>query len=182
MSRLFIAVFALVLSACSVMQVTPVDPVTGYFKTNKQASTIVNKPVDLDTLKSLLLIPDQYFVQGQIENIKYFDQLITLDDLEKEIIINGLQDKITDVKSKIGINKAATAYKPFLWFRYDTRSEKNKEYGQFILTDPKTQEDIFIAEVYLDRVWAGVHDNNTWYPLFNEMIKYIEEHSKTYRK
>jgi hypothetical protein len=164
------------------MQVTTVDPETGYFKTKKQAVTIVNKAVDLDSMRELLLVPDQEFVLGQIGNIGYFSNIMTFNDLEKAIIVNGLQDKVPDVRNKIGINKAANEYRPFLWFRFATRGSGNKEYGQFILTDPKTLEDIFTAEIHLDYLWAGVNDQHTWYPLFNELIKYIEANSKTYRK
>jgi hypothetical protein len=174
--------FFLALTACSSMQVATVEPETGYFKAKKQAATIVSKQKNLDSMKDLILIPDEDFVKGQINNIGYFDKVITFDDLENEIIVNNLQDKVPSVRNKIGINKAAKEYKPFIWFRFDTRGSGNDKYAQFILTDPKTLEDIFISEIHLDYLWAGVNDQYTWYPLFNEMIKYIEANSKTYRK
>jgi hypothetical protein len=182
MKKLIIAGFLLLLTACSSMQVTTVDPETGYFEAKKQAVTIVSKRRNLDAIKELILVPDEDFVKGQINNIEYFNEVITFDDLEKAIIVNGLQDKVPSVRNKIGINKAANEYKPFLWFRFDTRGSGNSEYAQFILTDPKTLEDIFISEIHLDYLWAGVNDQYTWYPLFNEMIKYIDANSKTYRK
>lgn len=182
MKKLIFAGMVLLFSACTSMQVSEVDPQTGYFKAGKQAQTIVKKRVDLDSMKSLLLIPDEDFIRGQIENIKYFDEIMTYDDLEKEIIKNDLQDKITDVRNKIGINKASKEYKWFLWFRFDTRGSGNKKYAQFILTNPETLDDIFVSEIHLDYVVTGVNDQYTWYPLFNELIKYIEENSNTYRK
>ncbi|MGS2717835.1 hypothetical protein ACVBE9_06665 [Eionea flava] len=182
MKRLMVVGLFLILTACSSMQVTTVDPNTGYFEAKKQAVTTVSKFVDLDSIKQLILIPDEDFVKGQINNIGYFDKVMTFDDLEKEIIVNNLQDKVPSVRNKIGINKAAKEYKPFIWFRFDTRGSGNHEYAQFILTDPDTLEDIFVSEIHLDYIWAGVNDQYTWYPLFNEMIKYIEANSQTYRK
>jgi hypothetical protein len=55
-----------------------------------------------------------------------------------------------------------------------------KKYGQFVLTKPDTLEDILVVEKYLDYVWAGVNDQNTWYPLFNSIVDYIDENSETW--
>lgn len=178
----FIIIASLLLSSCSNMKVAKVDPATGYFKTNSQAVTTVSKAVDLDSMKSLLLIPDEDFVKGQINNIGYFDRMITLKDLETEIVKNNLQEKIPDISGRIGLNKVYKEYSRFLWFRFDTRSVDGKKYAQFILTDPGTLDDVFVAEVELDYMWKGVNDQYTWYPLFNEMIKYIDHNSKTYKK
>jgi hypothetical protein len=176
---LFIAV-SIFLFACSSMKVAELDPKTGRFPTSVKATVVKSEKVDLDSMKALLLLPDQDFVKGQISNIKYFDQTITIDDLETLIIKNNLTDKVPSVKDKIGINKAYKAYKPFLWLRFDTRVEGAKTYGQLFLTNPETLEDIFIVEKYFDYAWAGVNDQNTWYPMFNAIVDYIDENSKTW--
>ncbi|KUM54662.1 hypothetical protein AR688_15375 [Rheinheimera sp. EpRS3] len=162
------------------MKVAQLDPTTGRFPTKNQATIVKSSPVDLDSMKSLLLLPDNDFVKGQIGNINYFNATITLDDLETLIIQNDLTEEVPSVREKIGINKAYKAYKPFLWLRFDTRRENGKEYAQFILTKPDTLEDIFVVEKHLDYVWAGVNDQNTWYPLFNAIVDYIDENSKTW--
>lgn len=182
MKRILIVLMVVTMTACTQFEVAEVDPATGYFKASKEAVIITSKKIDLDSYKSLLLIPDQDFVKGQFESIEYFDELITRDDLETEIIKNNLQEEIPSVRDKIGLNKAYKNYKEFLWFRYDARGTGNNEYGQFILTNPGTLEDIFVAEIKLDRIGVGVNDQYTWYPLFNSVIKYIEENSATYRK
>lgn len=178
--RLASCLFALFLTACTNMQVATLDPETGRFPTKIQATIVKNVKTDLDSMKSLLLLPDNDFVIGQINNINYFDQAITTDELETLIITNDLTDKVPSVKDKIGINKAFKAYKPFLWLRFDTREDGNKMYGQFILTKPDTLEDIFIVEKYFDYVWVGVNDANTWYPMFNAIVDYIDNNSKTW--
>jgi len=170
----------LFISACTSMKVAQLDSATGRFPSSTEATVVKSVKVDLDTMNELLLLPDNDFVKGQIGNINYFKETITLDDLETLIIQNNLTDQVPSVREKIGINKAHKAYKPFLWLRFDTRTENGKEYGQFIITKPDTLEDIFIVEKHFDYVWAGVNDQNTWYPLFNAIVDYIDENSSTW--
>ena len=162
------------------MEVAELDQTTGRFPTTAKATVVTSVETDLDSMKSLLLLPDNDFVVGQIGNIHYFDETMTLDDLETYIIQADLQDKVSSVRNKIGINKAYDEYKPFLWLRFDSRKDGNKTYGQFILTKPDTLEDILVVEKHFDYVWAGVNDKNTWYPLFNAIVDYIDENSATW--
>ena len=178
--HLVFSISLLLLAACSNMQVAKLDSATGRFPTKTQATVVKSETVNLDAMSSLLLLPDNDFIKGQMGNINYFQKMITIEDLETLIIQNNLTDKVPSVREKIGINKAYKAYKPFLWLRFDTRKADGKEYGQFILTKPDTLEDIFIVEQHLDYVWAGVNDQNTWYPLFNAIVDYIEKNSKTW--
>ena len=182
MKQLIIILITLLASSCTQMKVVKVNEETGYFDASKKATIVKSEKIDLDKHKGLLLIPDGDFVKGQINNIGYFDELITFDELEKYVVQNGLQDKIPSLREKIGVSNAYKHYKPFLWFRFDIREEKYKEYAQYILTNPETLEDIFVAEIYVDIVWTGVNDQYTWYPLFNALIDYISENSATFRK
>jgi hypothetical protein len=172
--------FTLLLTACSSLKVAKIDPNTGYFPSKNFATVVKSEKVDLDAMKAMILVPDADFEKGQIKNIGFFDEVITFSDLEKLIISNELTDKVPTVRDRIGLNKAAKAYKNFLWFRYDTRRDGNKQYAQYILTDPLTLEDIFITEQYLDYVWAGVNDQNTWYPMYNSLVKYLKENSTSF--
>jgi hypothetical protein len=177
---LVVSLVVLAVTACTSMKVVKLDPKTGRFPTSNKARVITNVKTDLDSMKGLLLLPDNDFVKGQIANVHYFEKTITLDELETLIITNNLTDSVPSVRDKIGINKAYKAYKPFLWLRFDTREANGKTYGQFILTKPDTLEDIFVVEQYFDYVWAGVNDNNTWYPMFNALVDYIDENSTTW--
>ena len=175
-------VAAALLGGCTVMKVAEVDPATGYFPATSKATIVTNKSIDLDSRKSLLLVPNGEFVRGQIQNMKYFDEIMNFDDLEKRVIQAGLTDKVPTIRDRIGVNNAAKHYKGFLWFRFETKGEGRIRTGQFILTDPLTLEDYFVAETKLDPIWSGINDQNTWYPLFNAMIDYIKANSKTFRK
>ncbi|MCR4301333.1 MAG: hypothetical protein NUV51_06960 [Sulfuricaulis sp.] len=108
MLKYFTVVLAvLYLSACSSFKVVEVDPKTGYFPSAKKASVVMSKPLDPDARKSLILVPYGDFVQGMVKNIGYFDELITIDELEKKIVAANQGDKVSNVRSLIGISNAA---------------------------------------------------------------------------
>lgn len=175
-------VIAIATTACSSMKVAQVDPKTGHFPATAKATVVVNKPIDLDARKELIVAGNSEFILGQLRNMNYFGEVITVSDLEDRIIKAGLTDKVPTLRDKIGINKAAKHYKPFLLLRIDTRGSGTSEYARLILTDPLTLEDYFVTETHLDRIWTGVNDQNNWYPMFNALIDYVAQNSKTYKK
>lgn len=179
MKKLLFLFLLVVLSACSTFKVAEIDPKTGYFPSETKADIIKHDKYDLDPMKSLVLVTAGAFVEGQVKNMKYFDEIINLGELQSIIVREGLQDKVPSIADKIGVNKAYTNYKPFLWFRYNVRKSEREAYVQFILTDPKDMKDIFIAEKRFDPVWGN--DQSTWYPLCNAFIDYVRENSKIYR-
>lgn len=142
---------------------------------------MTSKSFNLDERKSLVLVPNSEFEKNQLKNIGYFDEVITFEDLESLIVKNNLSDKVPSIRDRIGVNNAAKHYKPFMWFRFDIRGTGNQQYAQFMLTDPLTLEDCFVAETHLDRIWSGVNDQYNWYPMFNALIDYIKENSSTYK-
>jgi len=182
MKKCLTLVFALIISACTSLEVVELDPNTGYFPGEKRATVTKAIKMDLDIEKPLVLVPTGDFTSKMVDNIGYFDRVITFEDLEKIIIKNDLTDKVASIDSRIGINQAAKAYKKFLWVRWDTRKEGSKIYKQLMLTDPISLEDIFICETHYDLVWAGVNDQNNWYPMMNSLIDYISDNSPTYGK
>ena len=146
-----------------------------YFNTQK-GTTIKEKAVHLDTMKSILVVPEIKDLMVAVKNIHYFDTIITLNDLELQIIAANKQDEVGALAGRIGLNKAARYYKPFLIldFHYD---DENPHYFEIRLTDPRAFEDIFIAKTVL---MNNINRSNFLYPLMNELILYIEENSETY--
>ena len=181
MKKLFGA-FALLmlLSACTQMKVVKVDDKTGYFPGAGKAPVVQQKAIALDERKSLVVVGNSEFMLGQLKNLQYFDEVITVEELEKRIINANLGDKVPSLRERIGLNNAAKHYKPFLWFRFDKRGTGTDSYGQFILPDPVSMEDLFVTETHLDYVWAGVNDQHNWYPMFNSLIDYVRENSASY--
>ena len=179
MKRLLLIFLVCLLTGCvTVLQVTGTDPVTGYFPTSHKAKIVKNSKFDMDARKSLLVAGGEDFGVKMINNINYFDNIITPKELEKEIIKNGLADKIPNINNQIGLHNAATKYKKFLYVSFQTRRIDNKPVMQFVVTDPVSMEDIFIAEAQdLPR-----NDQTVFYPLYNALIDYIRENSETYQK
>ncbi|WP_300978490.1 hypothetical protein [Flavobacterium sp.] len=141
----------------------------------------MKKEFDLDKNKQLLVVPNSAFMKGMTEKIGYFDRIITFDDLEKEIIRDHKQDEVGALSGKIGINNAYRKYKKFLYLKFDDNPNKNNRI-QLKLVNPENFDDIFIADTGYDPVWSGVNDQNTFNPLFNALIVYIKENSKTYKQ
>jgi hypothetical protein len=171
---------ALAMVACTHYQVTEVDSQTGYFPTSVKATVVKNEKYDLDPYRGMGLVTSGDFIKGQLENIRFFENVVNPGELETLIVKQGLQDKVPSVRDKIGINKAYSNYKPFLWVRGVIRGSGSNKMAQLIVTDPKCMEDIFVAERPYDPRWAGVSDQNTWYPLFNALIDYLKANSKTF--
>ena len=113
--------------------------------------------------------------------LNYFKEVIDSEQLESRIVAMGLQDRVPSVQDRIGINNAYRHYKKFLWLHLEIRQQGRKQYARLTLTNPDTLEDCFVTEKYLDFIWRGVSDRNTWYPLFNSLIEYLKANSKTYK-
>lgn len=168
------------LTSCTLMKVSERTQ-NGYFSSTKYASTIKAEKIDLDEHKNILVVPrsDNEFVIGMVKNIKYFDQVITFTDLEKDIVKNNKQEEIGSIEGRVGLSNISKKYKKFFYITFYKPSDKKL---QLKLINPETTDDLFIAEVNYDIVWSGVYDTNTYNPLFNEFIKYIENNSKTYKR
>lgn len=182
--RYFTAIVALLLlAACATnFEVSKRDAESGYFPTTIKSVVVKNTPISLDEVRDLLVVPNSDFLQGQSENIGYFNEVITVEELESRIIQAGLTDKVPSLRDKIGLSNAARHYKPFMWLHLDRRQEGKKTYAQLVLTDPLTSENYFVTETLVDVAWSGLSDKNNWYPMFNALIEYIEANSEAYRK
>ena len=180
--RFLIGALVLSLAGCTSLKVVQPDAKTGRYPSNVKATVLTSKQFDLDSRRDLILVPNSDFTIGQVTNIRYFTQVTTAEELEKAIVQKGLGDKVPSLQDGIGLNNAAKYYKPFLWLHWKTHGSGQERYGQIILTDPLTLDDLLIAETRLDFIWAGVNDQNNWYPMFNALIDYIEANSKTYRR
>ncbi|WP_033399036.1 hypothetical protein [Riemerella columbina] len=167
-------------NSCTVMKVSEKND-NGYFDSTKKAETVASIPFDLDANKSLLVVPSGGFMKGMAENIGYFDKVITFEELEKDIIRDNKQDEVGNTSGKIGINNIYRKYKKFLYLRFD-ESEQKKNRIQLKLINPENFDELFVGETLFDVVWSGVNDQNTFNPLFNSFIDYIEKNSKTYKK
>jgi hypothetical protein len=162
------------------MKVASIDEKTGLIKSEvgqvKTATVLTAKKMSLAPLKGMAFISGGGdFGVAQLKAVNYFDQVANYDDLQKLVIVNNLQDKVPSLNEPIGLNKLYRAYKPFLWINFKRVQKENKPYLQLIATNPDTLEEVFVSEVFLDFLWAGVNDQNSRYPLFNALIEWLNK-------
>ena len=174
--------FSMLLTACGTyQQVAEIDASTGLLPTEVQATTVNSKTFDMDSRKDLLVfVGDNDFVINQVSELDYFEEVLSGEALEAAIVRADLTDKVPTVDGLIGLNNAAKHYKPFVYLDFDSRQEGANGYLQLVLTDAQSMDELFRAERYLDTIWEGVNDRNTFYPLFNALISYISDNSETY--
>lgn len=181
MKKILSLISFFVFISCGTLWVVSERQTNGKFKATKIAQIVKSIPFTLDAQKTLLVVPNDNYVLGMAENLNYFDRILKFEDFELEIIKDEMQEEVGSLSGKIGLSNAYNKYKPFLCLQWDENEEK-LNYIQLKLVNPKNAEELFITEIYMDFIWAGVHDKNTFNPLFNRIIEYIETNSKTFKK
>jgi hypothetical protein len=179
--RLFALCTLLLLASCGTqLKVAEVDQSTGMIKSERgtvaQAAVITAKTTSLSKFGGTAFISNagEYGV-NQLKATKLFSEVLSYDDLQKLIVAQNLQEKVPSVSEPIGLSRLAKVYKPFLWVNFKRVTRGNKPYLQMIATNPENLDDLFVAEVHLDFVWAGVNDQNSRYPLFNSFIEWARK-------
>lgn len=179
MKPVLVIVLLAMLTACGTqMKVAEVDEKTGLLKSERgpieKATVVVAKRMSLAPYKSMAFMSNTSdWGLGQMRAIKYFDQVMSYDDLQKLVIAKKLQDKVPSLNEAIGLNKLYRENGPFLWIHFKQTTRDSKRYMQLIATNPDTLEDVFVSEVVLDLIWRGVTDQNSRYPLVNALIEWI---------
>lgn len=179
---IFPAVLLTLLAGCTTeFQAVNVDPHSGYLPTMpnasapaKKAEMVTSQKIDLAKYEGRLLIAGGTFFEQETRNIGGFTDIFTFDDLQKRIIAANLQDKVPSVNDLIGLNKAYQNYKPFLFMHFKIETEAdNKRYGEIIVTDPGSTQDLMVAQISLCGAPVCENDQDTWYPLFNSYIDWL---------
>ena len=128
---------------------------TNYFETHKHGSIDVISAikVNADTLKSLLVVPndDYYFQMGK--NLEYFDDVITYNQLHDKILALGdTLDLRLARPDKLKLHRAAKLYKPFVIMNEPNQhqNKNNAWVAGFTVYDPLRGETIFQNKIYID--------------------------------
>ena len=179
---LFIAGAMALLAGCGTHQQAVKPDSSGYLPTggngtDERAHTLIAEHVDLQQFKPLALVTASDFTLQQIRYLGFFDQVLSLKDLQQLIVEHNLQDKVPSINDRIGVNNAARNYHTFLWIHYDGGNRDGKSYIKLVVTDPLTLKDIFVAEQQTRtqaQILTGYTDQNTWYPLFNSFIDWLK--------
>lgn len=126
---------------------------------------------------SVLYVHAAEFYVNQAKRIGRFERVFDSDDMERIVVREGIGDRVNSVHTLIGWNQLANHYGPFLVLKLDARRDGRREYLQLKAIDPSSGDELFVAERYLDRKWAGVTDRNTRYPLFNAFLDWLDKNS-----
>jgi hypothetical protein len=174
-------VSTLVLAGCGTqLKVAPVDPQTGLIKSEKgtvtEATVVTSRKFPLAQHKGMAFVSGGgTYAVDQMRTLGYFDQVVSYDDLQKIVIANRLQEQVPSLNEPIGLNKLYRAYKPFLWVHFKRVQRETKTYLQLVAINPDTLDEVFVSEVHMDFVWAGVNDQNARYPLFNAFSRWVQQ-------
>ncbi|WP_337043263.1 hypothetical protein [Emticicia sp. 17c] len=161
-------------TGCTTFKVSTRDSKTGYFKKTLKAPIIEAKEnIDLDSLKSLVVVDNNEFLIGMTKNLNFFEETMNLEGLERKIIAQNLQNEIPTVNSLIGLSNASKKFKPFLYLSLVALQRDRKYYAQLKLFYPQTGEYLFVSEA----PYLYPSDQSVFYPLFNSLIDFLQAHS-----
>ena len=180
--RSLLLLFSITVISCGTFLKVSELKKNGRFKASNTAEILKSVPFDLDTHKALLVVNNHEFYLGMARNINYFDSVITLEEFEQEIINAGKQKEIGSLTNIEAFSNAYTKYKPFL-FLANNIEEGDETYWQLVLINPVNNEELFANQMLYDfDNILKITDKNTYNPMYNGLIDYIESNSKTYNK
>lgn len=165
-------------------KVSTLDSITNRFPAlkNRKATIIIAKKINPDTLKSLIVVPEGEYFKEMVTNLKYFEEIKTIEELQNDITKKEVTKEIHNLSSLIALNKAYRFYKPFVVLKINKKkalidNEKTPVYEMF-LYDPKSTEYIFHSRIKYDSFIEGEGAKNIMYPLFNSLLDYINEENE----
>jgi hypothetical protein len=168
------------LVSCATFQSTAgYEDRTNRYQTGDKAKVIFSETLDLSKRRDILLVPihrdsPRFFV-NLVRKKQFFQNVFTLDQLEKKAISEQPLTSFTPVSDRVGIHNLALNYKPFLWLESDFLQEGNSVTMIITLTDPTDMKEYFKAEIKIDHLWNGINDQNSWYPLINAFFDYLDK-------
>ena len=145
-------------------------------KGHKEVTILKRINVNADTLKTLLIVPNNTSWIEIGKKLNYFKEVRTFLEFQKDIIAKGLSDKIPSISDKIGLYNAYVNYKPFVILINSSEDLKTQGFRtRLSLYDPLRSDMIFKNEVRLNLMWEGYSDKKILYPLLNSLMDYLNE-------
>ncbi|MCC6578940.1 MAG: hypothetical protein IT440_00745 [Phycisphaeraceae bacterium] len=179
-------------SAGCTFRTTQLDEKTGRFATIDKIpdKALVQKDViALDKIGRILLLRtsdapsnlsvgvlDEYraFVLDSFRNMHRFGAVMTIKDMEKKIIADGLADKVGDLNGLVAIHKLATEQGDFLVAEYKIIWEHGDVYT-FDVTIAKASDANTVLHIHHTAlIWIGA-DGPLFYPVFNAVMDWTDE-------
>ena len=108
--------------------------------------------------------------------MNFFKEVMTMADLQKDIIAKGLSDKIPSISDRIGLHNAYIHYKPFVILNISSEDLMTQGFHtRLSLFDPMRSDIIFKDDVRLNLMWEGYSDKKVLYPLLNSLVDFLNE-------
>ena len=145
----------------------------------------VADPVKLGDSRRLAVVTAGDFATRQLQALRLFDRVLSVEDAERIVIARGLEDRVLSLKDPVGQYMLAKHYQPYLLVSAHRNVRKNPgamkwlvsdEYEQFVelrVTDPLTTKVLFSVQIEEDYRWKGVSEKNTYYPLLNRLVDWV---------
>lgn len=192
---IFLFTISLLFANQSIAQkVVEIDPETGYFPgRNKNIKVITSVKVKPKVLKSILLVvPDNKFVLGMVNNMNFFEKIMTdtelIQQLTKQSLVKEIEsqgsvaltinesnnDPIIPETNNL-LSEALRQYDLFMFLELTDWKVDGKYYAGIVLSDYKNQVVYFESHIRVKLMWDGWSDKGTYYPLFNSLLKYLKE-------
>ncbi|WP_291135514.1 hypothetical protein [Flavobacterium sp. UBA7663] len=179
MKKIIFLLLIITLTSCGTFNKTSkIDEKTGLFpaKKNKIVTILKDEVVKRDTLKKLIIVPNDEYSIEMTKNLNYFDKILTFEEFQKDIISKKLDDKIPSVSDRIGLKNAYKHYGPFVILHFSKERKSNNElFAGLSLYDPNKADFIYQSEILVNLMWDGWTDQGTMYPLFNSLIDYLNK-------
>lgn len=180
----FFVIISLICFNCckTTSKATELNPNSKRFPAKSYKAVTVLKRINVgaDTLKTLLIVPTQDSWIELGKKINYFKEVMTIVDLQKDIIAKGLTNKIPTISDRIGLYNACINYKPFVILNLSVRDLGTAGVRtRLSIYDPIRSDITFQNEVRLNLMWEGYTDQKVLYPLLNSFVDYLNEQKQS---
>ncbi len=183
MKKYVYLVLVILLAASCVPYIKPkpklLNSKTNHFDANNNARVILisNVKVNADTLKSLLVVPnDDYYVEMG-KNLNYFNEVMTYNQLHDKILeLGDTLDLRLSMPDKLKLNKAAKLFKPFVLMKEPIHQldEKYAWASGFSVYDPLRGETIFQNKIFTKNA-IQLNNKKILLPLYNNFLDYLRK-------
>lgn len=177
---IFLIIVGMAVSSCALFCNTKPEKLnskTHYFRARPNADvTVISEiPVNSDTLKTLLVVPneDYYFEMGK--NLEYFNEVMTYNQLQDKILeLGDTLDLRLASPDKLKLNKATRLYKHFVILeRLDIQRDEHYAWVTGLsVYDPLRGEIIFENRIPDDAIRCN---KGFYFPLFNSFLRYLRK-------
>lgn len=177
---LCLIVMGLTTSSCVLFYNTKpekLDSKTNYFNARPNANIMVISEIAVnpDTLKTLIVVPNDNYFYEMAKNLNYFKEVMTYNQFSDKILELGdtLNLRLAS-PDKLKLNRAAGLYKPFVILeRPDIQRDEHYVWVTGLsVYDPLRGEIIFENRIP-DTNPRG--NKGFYFPLFNSFLKYLRK-------